>query len=250
MYTNILTKLRLELDNDEINYKKASALQGVLFENMNKEYALKMHEQQIHPYSQYIVKESGKTVWYINTLCNEARENIIEPLLKNSFNGFHLKHGDLEIRVTNKSVVDKDFAELMNVFYNTSSSRNICIELKSLTSFKQRGRYNIVPNLRLMYQSLMMKYSAVVDSDMFDEETLEQLEDNSLISKYNLRSGLFPMEGQKIPGYMGTLNIQLFGPETLRRYVKMLMQFGEFSGMGIKTGMGMGAISIVEEQNA
>ena len=32
------------------------------------------------------------------------------------------------------------------------------------------------------------------------------------------------------------------GSETIARYIRLLFHFGEFSGVGIKTGMGMGAI--------
>ena len=32
----------------------------------------------------------------------------------------------------------------------------------------------------------------------------------------------------------------------MSKYVKMLVRFGEYSGVGIKTAMGMGAIRIVE----
>lgn len=35
------------------------------------------------------------------------------------------------------------------------------------------------------------------------------------------------------------------GPETMARYVRMLAKFGEFSGVGIKTGMGMGAMKYI-----
>ena len=46
----------------------------------------------------------------------------------------------------------------------------------------------------------------------------------------------------KIGGFIGEITIHILGGETLARYVRMLCRFGEISGIGIKTGMGMGAM--------
>ena len=82
---------------------------------------------------------------------------------------------------------------------------------------------------------------------MFDEETLNQLVEYSYISFHRLRSVSFPLQGKTIPGFVGQLTIRFKGPETLARYARMLFEFGEYSGVGIKTGMGMGAIKILKE---
>ena len=41
---------------------------------------------------------------------------------------------------------------------------------------------------------------------------------------------------------LGKIGIKVKGSETIARYIRLLFHFGEFSGVGIKTGMGMGAI--------
>jgi CRISPR-associated endoribonuclease Cas6 len=84
---------------------------------------------------------------------------------------------------------------------------------------------------------------------MIDEDTLEQLIQNSVVSRYRLKTGVFPVEGRTIPGFIGTISIRFYGTETMMRYIRMLFQFGEYSGIGIKTGIGMGAIQIVEGDN-
>ena len=93
----------------------------------------------------------------------------------------------------------------------------------------------------------MNKYSSSSDSiEMFDQETLDQITEQSEIVNYNLKSVYFPMEGIKIPGFKGKITIKFSGSETMSKYIKMLVRFGEYSGVGIKTAMGMGAIRIVE----
>jgi CRISPR-associated endoribonuclease Cas6 len=96
----------------------------------------------------------------------------------------------------------------------------------------------------------MNKYSAAsMDGmEMFDEDILEQLVLNSEITWYRIRSTGFPMEGVRIPSFMGTIRIRLHGTDTLARYARFLMRFGVYSGTGIKTAMGMGAIRLNERR--
>ena len=81
--------------------------------------------------------------------------------------------------------------------------------------------------------------------DMFDEETLEALVEQSEIVRYRLQTVPFPLEKVQITGFTGSICIHIRGPETMARYLRMLFKFGEFAGVGIKTGMGMGAMKYV-----
>ena len=95
----------------------------------------------------------------------------------------------------------------------------------------------------------MRKYSAASSStDMTDEDTLQYIADHSSISDFRIRSTRFPLEGAQIPSFMGEVTIRFRGTDTMARYSKMLLEFGEFSGVGIKCGMGMGAIKIIERK--
>lgn len=56
------------------------------------------------------------------------------------------------------------------------------------------------------------------------------------------------MEGIKIPSFIGEIGIRINGTDTMARYVKLLARFGEYSGVGIKTAMGMGAFRIKQKE--
>ncbi len=248
MNDNILGSIQCTLSCEKMNYKKASDFQGVLFTQVESEYVDYLHKEQLHPYSQYIYEENGTWYWKVNTLNTEAYEKLIEPLLKSNFTSFNIANGNIDVEVTKKEVTTRTYDDLMHDFYNRPASKGIDLNIKTYTAFKQRGKYNITPDLRLIFQSLMMKYSMILDNvNMEDEETLEQLFMNSFVSKYRLRSGGFPLEGRVIPGFIGNMSIKYFGSETMMRYIRLLFEFGEYSGIGIKTGMGMGAIAICKE---
>ena len=248
---NILATVKLTLAAEGLNYKKASDFQGVLYTRVVPEYVDFLHNQQLHPYSQYIYFEDGEPYWYINVMSLDAYENIIKPVMEPTFTSFKINNGNINVKIVKKELISKGYSELMEDFYEKPADKDITINIRTYTAFKQNGRYNIIPDLRLIFQSLMMKYSAISsNNDMIDEDTLEQLVTNSSISKYKLRTGIFPEEGRTIPGFMGTFTIRFFGTETMARYARMLFEFGEFSGIGIKTGMGMGAIKINKEESS
>ena len=82
--------------------------------------------------------------------------------------------------------------------------------------------------------------------EMCDEDTLRELTEGSRILRYNLRTVPFPMEKIHMIGFVGSIRLRLSGPGTMARFARMLFRFGEFSGVGIKTGMGMGAMRMRE----
>ena len=95
----------------------------------------------------------------------------------------------------------------------------------------------------------MRKFSEASDEmDMVDENILQDLTDKSEIVRYRLRTVPFPLEQVRITGFEGNICIRINGPETLARYVRMLIRFGEFSGVGIKTGIGMGAMQFCRRE--
>lgn len=140
--------------------------------------------------------------------------------------------------------------QLMDHFYNKPAERYLEIRILTPMSFKSYGRYINYPDLRLIYQSLMNKYDSVLkEASMFDEDTLDMLVEGSEIVKYNLRSYLFPLQGVKIPSFFGTMTIKVTSTDTAAKFIRLLLEFGEYSGVGIKTGLGMGAIQIIRRDN-
>lgn len=242
----MLAELRLELEADspEFGYYQSSNLHGVLMERMDASYAGRLHTQGLKPYSQYLHVGERKE-WRIKTLTAEAYQQIISPLLDGQFQEFDIEKKGIHIKVRKKELKISSYQELLDEFYSNSCSRTLHLEFLSPTSFKSNGRYIIMPDMRYIYQSLMNKYSAAsIDMDMYDEETLRQLAGGSIITQYRLRSVSFPLEGVKIPSFKGSMRVKVNGTDTMARYVRLLARFGEYSGVGIKTAMGMGGMKV------
>lgn len=237
-------RMRLEVDKPEFGYYQSSNMQGVLMEQLGSDYAEVLHEQGLKPYSQHIL--SGETCeWVVNTYTSEAYQKIMLPLLEEKFKQITLEKGGVHIQICSKELKTASRQELLDEFYSEQYSRYLNLEFITPTAFKSNGKYVIMPDTRYIYQSLMNKYSAASsDMEMYDEETLEQLVNNSSIVQYRLRSTSFPMEGIRIPSFKGEISIKITGTGIMAKYARLLARFGEYSGIGIKTAIGMGALRI------
>lgn len=245
----MLSELRMELKTEgNLGYLQSSILQSILMEKADKGYAEAVHVNGLHPYSQFISSKNG-LVWTVRSLTQEAYKGIIEPLLLPDFNGFDLHIREQHVDIISKTTSSKSYDDLMKTFNSDETEKYIRLEFESPTSFKSDSTYVFMPDTRLIFGSLMRKYSAASSStDMTDEDTLQYIAEHSSISDFRIRSTRFPLEGAQIPSFMGEVTIRFKGTDTMARYSKMLLEFGEFSGVGIKCGMGMGAIKIIERK--
>ena len=245
----MLAKLEMILEGEQIDYRNSSNLQGVLMERIDTEYAEILHEQRLNPYSQYLIKNENQYIWCIQTLNEEAYEQMIQKMISQDFSEFQIKNKKSAIRITEKKLNIQKKANLMEQFYEEPGKKYYNIEFMTPTSFKRNGQYQIFPDLSLIYRSLMKKYSASTEElDMYDEDTLEQLVENSEITRYKLQSIGFPMEGITIPAYKGNITVKMKGNDTISRYARLLFSFGEYSGVGIKSAIGMGAMKCFDRK--
>lgn len=240
----MLAELKLEIESSGLTLKQSSNLHGLMMENLAPAYSEKLHGQGRNPFSQCLLEDGKGAQWCIRTLTEEAYDSIITPLSR--LEAFELKGGKIKARVLGKTIRTIPKERLLERFYEPGGEHYQDILFQTPTAFKSGGRYVFYPDPRLIYQSLMKKYSAASDElEMEDGETLDQLTENSEIVRYRLRTVPFSLEGVMITGFQGQIRIHIRGSDTMARYVRLLLEFGEYSGIGIKTGLGMGAINLV-----
>lgn len=233
-------RMKLNVEGGNIGYYQSSNMQGILMTVIDSAYAEKLHEQSLRPYSQYIIGGESNE-WIVRTMTEKAYENIILPLNDTCFKECYIDKKNIQISIVDKKIKTVNKKELLDEFYSDSYERKFNIRYLTPTSFKSNNQYVIIPDLRLIYQSLMNKYSASEkEMYMYDEDVLEQIVACSQISGYKLKSTVFPIEKVKIPSFIGNMTIKVTGNSTLSKYIRLLLRFGEYSGVGIKTAMGMG----------
>ncbi len=245
----MLARLELILEPEydgRLNINKGSLLHGIIMEHLEPEYVEEIHTSGLNPFTSALKVIDGKYVWIINTLNKTAYKNIIMKLLDEEFNEFVIRHDEMKVKIISRQLSIKNKSELLEDFYHKEVKDNyIKIRFITPTAFKSNGEYIFYPDKYLIFKSLMNKYSASSnDENMYDEDTLDDITDKTKIVGYDLKTVKFHMEGIKIPGFIGNITIKMNGQDTMKRFIRMLLDFGEYSGIGIKCSLGMGMIRI------
>lgn len=243
MITELIITLKYEGET-QLDYHIAPLMHGILMENVQREYGEELHGNQLHPFSQSVSDiRSNQLNWRICTLTQEAKEEIIDRILLKD--EFYLTYKDVVLSVKERKLRQISQDEMIQRYYFQDQPRRITVDFQTPASFKSGGRYMIMPDERLIFQSLIHKYNrSSSDTEIGCEELLEQIMQFVQIVKYRLRSVLFSMDGTRIPSFMGSVTFLIKGPQQLVNLLNLLLAYGEYTGVGIKTSLGMGRIKV------
>lgn len=241
-----LIEIPLVLPNNcRIHHSMASIFHGVLMEIITSESADLYHHLTLRPYSQTVYWDVLRKAafWRIGTLTDEAYERVLLPLEK--VDTLWLQQKQYSVGLQPMQLVEQtSFENLSQHFIKTEMPPNgaewRCL---SVMSFKQNGRYVILPDSRLFYQSLLQRWNTFSDTVKMEEEgLLEQLASHCRLTKYQLQSKNFSVNGSTIYGCDGWLRYTFFGYDMLKRLQGILVAFAPYAGLGVKTALGMGAV--------
>jgi len=229
----------IELSSNDLSI----GFQGWLMERLPNDIATTLHSLDVNPYSIYSFVGKHECFIELNILNDELFE-VIDSVIKDEI---VLTKGVFSIK--EKSIKEIDSKYLANIFYRDDVSNQLEIHFNSPCSFKSNGEYVLFPSVRHIFQSLMSKYSSLMENDKsVDEELLDSILEKVKITSYNLKSDYYRIHNVMIPGFSGRIRITINGAQTLKAYILMLLEFGQYSGVGIKSSMGMGNIVVQERR--
>lgn len=220
-----MKQYRFKINYDgRFSYSWGYAIYSAFLEQLKEEVADEIHTSTL--FNQYITPRE----WVINS---EGDFTFKEEYFLHKFNtSIQLLQKDVNYH-TEQEIADK-------FLVREPYRKNIKISFLTPTTFKQDGEYVLYPTKDLIMQSLTKKWN-----NWAKDFVIEDIEwNNCKISKYNLRSAPYILKGVKIQGFIGYVNIFFWGSESLIRLANMLCYFGNFSGIGIKTTLGMGGVKI------
>lgn len=223
-------------------------LNGVLMGLLPPAYAEYLHYQSVNPYSLHVFNSKGNFIWEINLLDKQAAEIIGDILLDESFTEFIIESlNDARCIILEKKVEKLSEKDLADIFYRSEPVNRFALNFHSPTSFKQQGAHVFYPDLRLVFQSLMMKYNALMEDDNdINHDFLDEIVSSINITSYDLNSHYFTIHKAKIPAFRGKLFFTVRANNTVTNYIHVLLKFAEYSGVGVKTSLGMGNVSVIE----
>ena len=236
-------EIKLQLPNDvAFGRNKSSLFHGVISKTIPTEYSAVLHMQSLHPYSQYILHNTTGCKWVINTLDDNAGEYILNALSR--ADTIYLEHNGLEVGLGEKAITKTSADDIfVNYGLNCKDKKTEFVFLTP-TAFKSNEKYVNMPSAQLMLQSLIQKYDAFSGNAIYSDELIRDINERVVISSFSIKSTFFPLEGITIPAFTGRVTLYVKGGGALPGIVRMLGEYGRYSGIGIKTALGMGAMEI------
>ena len=244
----MLSKIIIELKKDKNQYITQNMSYFFFFfimENISFDYGEEMHISNIRPYSQFLQIFDDKILWIVSTLNQKAYKNIILPLLEDSFDRVYIKNIDCCFEIVSKKFESIDINSFVDDKFLGKEERYLKLKFISPCSFKSQNEYIFYPTVKHIFHSLVSKFdSAGYNYSVFTPELIEDFEKYISVIQYNLKSRYFHLKGAKIPSFSGEITLKITGPKQLVNLANLLLYFGEYSGVGIKSAIGMGALAI------
>jgi CRISPR-associated endoribonuclease Cas6 len=145
-------------------------------------------------------------------------------------------------------------------------TENIRLEFDSLTTFnrnnaRSRGygpHYARLPLPQYIFPTLMRRWEDIAPPELVDviqKDRIEQYiqDDGIIITDYNLKTHYVTFTTHLQPGFIGSCEYQLRGPDestgssaplTVRQQILLLASLAFYCGIGYKTSMGMGRVRL------
>lgn len=231
--------------NNSFNLADLSIImQAVFIEWLPDEWGDKLHQQSLKPYRQTVLHNEKDYTWHLDIFDEELSQSFILKLMEYGHKEIELERLG-RIKIIDYQIKEINIKEFADVFYENRLVNSIDIKFLTSTSFKHEGQYAIFPDIHLIIQSLYQKYNHLMEEEsVIDYDVLASLEKVARIQTYNLRSKYYPIHGIWIPSFVGNIKLKFHQQGSLTNYVAMLLTFGQYSGLGIKTAMGMGYIKV------
>lgn len=241
----MLTQYRILLMPDQPCRPRAEwayRLYAALLERAPATFGELVHEMTVSPVSQYLDCREDRLLWTVILLGSEA-ENALGPVLE-AQEPIFLNKDHVTLKLTSERTVRVADVEELLVSSATAGERHV-LDFRTPTAFKSRGKYLILPTSRLILQSLIKKWNgSFPDCPIEDEdgEGLDALADGVLCRRYSLRDRTYFLKGNAVPGFVGTLTLENRLRGFQRQLTDALLAFSGYSGVGIKTSLGMGGV--------
>lgn len=241
----MLTQAEIELilpKGQILNQSMGSVLHGALMETVKPAWAEAMHMQKVRPYSQYVTVVNGKPCWRIQTLTEEAWEEILTSLMNRKT--LFLKQRGSEVGLSAFRILKQEtFPDIEETYWgNTEQIHHIDMEFRTSTSIKSAGNYAVFPDPKLVFVSLVKKWNTYSEGSVIEESNLfEHMASQMDIAGYKLHMHPFSLEGRRIRAFRGSIRYGFFKNRSAASLIATLSHFAAYAGVGIKTALGMGA---------
>ena len=216
----------------------AYPLYAAILERAPREFAARLHESTVTPVSQYVRGD----LWQVS-LFGAGSIETLSPILEGLDEVFLRRD---RTRVTLEQAGFRRIDSVDDLLEHPVLDRG-SLSFRTPTAFKSAGVYQLLPTQRLVLQSLILKWNGCFGDVCPIEDDgggLEALAEGLCYRSLRLDSTEFAMKHTRIPGVLGQIAFENRLSGFHKQLANALLAFGTYSGVGIKTTLGMGGLEI------
>jgi CRISPR-associated endoribonuclease Cas6 len=219
-------------------------LYGSLCERLPPDLADVLHEQAITPFSAYS-HLNGKTLEWTVSSFGELGAEVLD--CAKNLKSIELSKLNTVLNVMDvtesSALSETDFCRKYLV--EAAPKKEFTLRFVSPCAFRSGNEYVNLPSKSLILKSIAQRWDSSADEfTLGDDDALDAIIAHCRVTRYRLESAIYPIKGVNIPSFTGELTLTVRGPEPLMRITNLLLASAEFSGVGIKTALGMGGVQI------
>lgn len=237
-----------EDENEQDQMRKSPArgalMHGVLMQALSEEQHELHHGSGLRPYSQNIIWQApGQYLWTINLL-EENKTEPIRKFLESAPGVLYVKHYEMELKVESVQLISStSYESLFSKVIGELPPKYASFDFLTPLIFKKASSKSPwpYPEAGTILQSILQKWNQFSDSAIFDDpEILEDAARHISPHSFRIHSQRVDMDGIRFVGSIGSASFHVEKDE-LRQLMNLAGRFSEFSGVGAKTAMGLGA---------
>ena len=216
-----------------------------LLGEIGEENAAALHDSTEKPFSHgtYYDAERKGFVWKICLLSREMC-GLFMPVLDRA-GSVRLGRETVGLTLVERSSFACT-AELVRELSAPGDAMLVRLHFLTPTAFKSRGEYVIFPEVHQIVRSLVGRWNSLFpDEAQLADMAVPLMTDVLRIRDYDLRTCRFGLKDSKVPGFTGSvLLMPVPQGERSAELIGQMLGFAEYAGVGIKTALGMGCVSV------
>lgn len=226
-----------KMDYSKMLSDVAVKLHGIVMSEISTELAEIMHRKEYHPFSVFAVPHSDKLIIRVSILSEDANEvlGVFENKKK-----FKIYGMDTPLVITGMNKKEPLNTADTSIFGKSGRCR---IGFVTPAMYKSKGKMVCKPDLEKYFYSVVLKYNAFED-DAIDFSLFSDALSECEYQSYSFQSNTYHVSGLKIRGMTGYCDLKMPGDFQKRELLLRVFQYASYSGVGGKTGMGMGGFTV------
>jgi CRISPR-associated endoribonuclease Cas6 len=215
-------------------------LYAALLEQAPSAFGAQAHRDAVTPVSQFLSVKNGVLLWTVSLLGEDSEAALSETLERMDRIFLHKERAELRVCGTRRR-------HLRNVdeLFTSAPTGVHRLRFRTATAFKSQGQYLNLPTSRLIVQSLLHKWNGSIlecPIEDADGQGMETLSAGLRCREFRLQSQTYHIKGRPIPGFTGTITLENQLTGFHRQLADALLLFASYSGVGIKTTLGLGGV--------